>query len=618
VVKITAYADRLIEGLKKTAFIEKVKAAQVNWIGRTLGMTIDYPVVGSNELVSCYSTRPDTNFGATFVVVAPEHPVILELTTKENLKSVRAYIQKAQKKSDLERTELGKEKTGVFTGSYCLNRLTGKKMPIWVSDFVVLSAGTGIVVGVPAHDERDWQFAKKYELEIIPVVKPEQGRWDYQKGPFLDIDKALVFNSDFLNGLTALIAKDRIIDYLIKKGWGRRAINYHLRDWIFSRQHYWGEPIPMVFCEKCGEVPVPERNLPVELPKVENYRPTDTGESPLAKVTDWVNTVCPKCGGSAKRETDTMPNWAGSDWYFLRYLDPHNNKALADLKKAQYWLPVDVYVGGDEHNTLHLLYSRFTYQFLWDIGVMPKAHPEPYYRRLSHGVILGSDRQKMSKSRENVINPDEIWGAFGVDALRTYLMFMGPFESTMAWSQESMEGCYRFIKRVWDLMVNKVFDQTTATELKRKLAKTIKKVGEDINKMRFNTAVAAMMEFLNCWQEKGNLSGADAAKFLQILAPFSPYISEELWERLGNKFSIHTSTWPSYDQDLIEEGEVQIVVQVNGKLRDRILMDNTQGRVQKGVEPIAKMSQKTKKHLEGKMVKKIIFIPGKLINFVVK
>lgn len=617
IVRITAYADRLIEGLKKTAFIEKVQSSQINWIGKTSGVTIDYPLVGSKKVVSCYSTRPDTNFGATFVVIAPEHPLALELATSQNLQGVKEYLEKSQKKSDLERTELDKEKTGVFTGSYCLNRLTGRQMPIWVSDFVILSAGTGVVVGVPAHDERDWQFAKKYGLEITPVVKPKEKDWDFQKRPFLEIDEATVCNSGFLDGLTTLKAKEKIIDYLIEKGWGKRSTNYHLRDWIFSRQHYWGEPIPIIFCKKCGEVPVPEKNLPVELPKVENYKPTDTGESPLAKVASWVNVSCPKCGGPAKRETDTMPNWAGSDWYFLRYLDPENEQILVDLKKAKYWLPVDVYVGGDEHNTLHLLYSRFTYQFLWDIGAVPESQPEPYYKRLSHGVILGPDGQRMSKSRGNVINPEEIWEAFGVDALRVYLMFMGPFESTMAWSQESMEGCYRFIKRVWNLMINKVSSQETKINLKRKLHKTIKKVGEDIEEMKFNTAVAAMMELLNYWQENGDLSFVDAGNFLLILAPLAPYMSEELWERLGNKSSIHSAKWPSYDKDLIKDEIVEIVLQVNGKLRDRVTIENSKSLAQEEVEKIVFKNEKIKRYLEGKEVKRTIFIPGRLINLVV-
>jgi len=618
VVKITEYADRLIEGLKKTAFIEKVKAAQINWIGKTSGIAIDYPVLDRHQVISCYSTRPDTNFGATFVVIAPEHPMVLSLTTKENQEKVKKYLEQAKRKSELERVDLAKEKTGVFTGSYCLNRLTGKKMPIWVSDFVVLTAGTGIVVGVPAHDERDYRFAKKYGLEIIPVVKPQKGEWNFEKGPFTEIDQAIVFNSDFLNGMPALSAKEKIIDFLVKKGWGKKAVNYHLRDWIFSRQHYWGEPIPIIFCPECGEVPVPEKDLPVRLPKVKNYKPTESGESPLATISGWVETTCPKCGGSAKRETDTMPNWAGSDWYFLRYLDPGNRQALVDLKKADYWLPVDVYVGGDEHNTLHLLYSRFTYQFLWDLGAVPKKHPEPYYKRLSHGVILGPDGQRMSKSRGNVINPDEIWQAFGVDALRTYLMFMGPFEGTMAWSQESLEGCHRFIKRVWNLVTSHLTEQETSVNLKRKLHQTIMKVGQDIESMKFNTAVAAMMEFINFWQaDKNGLSSKDADLFLKILAPFSPYLAEELWARLGKKTSVHSSSWPKFDPGLVNEEVVTIIVQVNGKLREKLVVKIQESKVKTKIEELSRRSEKMKKYLGGKKIKKIVFVPGKLINFVV-
>jgi leucyl-tRNA synthetase len=428
-----------------------------------------------------------------------------------------------------------------------------------------------------------------------------------------------MINSPLWDELTPTEAIKKAIAWLEEEGIGKRSVSYHLRDWIFSRQHYWGEPIPIVYCPKCGEVPVPEDQLPVELPKVENYKPTDTGESPLAAVAEWVNTTCPICNEPAKRETDTMPNWAGSDWYFLRYIDPQNDQVLVDLQKAQYWLPVDVYVGGDEHNTLHLLYSRFTYQFLWDIGTVPREYPEPYQKRLSHGVILGPDGQRMSKSRGNVINPDEIVEAFGADALRTYLMFMGPFDATMAWSQESLEGVHRFLRRFWSLALKSISNPVgqTGKDLTMKLHLTIKKVGEDIGSFKFNTAIAAMMEFVNDWTRAGEIAKEDLAKLLQILAPFAPFVTEELWERVGQVFSIHNSGWPQYDSSLIQAETVTVVVQVNGKLRDQITVQSAESKEQGAIESLAKESERVKRYLEGKEIKKVIFVPGKLINFVV-
>ncbi len=616
ILKITEYAQRLLDDLKEVDYLPKIRIQQENWIGRTEGITIDYPVVGSEKTIACYSTRPDTNFGATFVVIAPEHPLVLELTTKENLGKVKNYIKQSLKKSELERTELEKEKTGVFTGSYALNRLTKKKMPIWVSDFVVLTAGTGIVVGVPAHDERDWQFAKKYDLEIIPVIKPKKGDWDFEKGPFVDIDKAIVFNSDFLNGLPALKAKEKIIDYLVKKKWGKKAVNYHLRDWIFSRQHYWGEPIPMVKCQKCGWVPVPEKDLPVELPYVKKYKPTKTGESPLAAVKDWLKTKCPQCGGPARRETDTMPNWAGSNWYYLRYLDPKNDKRLADRKKLDYWLPVDLYNGGMEHTTLHLLYSRFIYKFLSDIKVVPGK--EPYARRHSHGVVLGPDSRKMSKSFGNVVNPDEIVKEYGADTFRLYEMFMGPFEQMIAWSHEGVQGCYRFLKKVWLLYQDNKIGKETSPDLSIKLHQTIKKVTEDLNKLRFNTAVAQMMEFSNDWSSKGKLSQVDAETFLKLLSPFAPHLAEELWVKvLKNKFSIHQQAWPKYDLKLIKEEKIEMVIQINGKLRDTFIVSQTKSKKKAELVKEARLRPKIANYLKGKRIKKTVFVPGKLINFVV-
>jgi len=651
-LRITAYADRLAEELDLVDYPDYVKAAQRNWIGRTEGVTIEYPVVGQNLTVSCYSTRPDTNFGATFIVIAPEHPLVLKLTASKNIGKVRQYIEKAKKKSELERTELKKEKTGVFTGSYALNRLTGKKMPIWVADFVVLTAGTGIVVGVPAHDERDWHFAKRYELEIIPVVKPTDSgsKWDFAKSPFTDIDKAKVFNSDFLNGLPALKAKEKIINFLVKKGWGKRAVNYHLRDWIFSRQHYWGEPIPMIYCPACakkgiswwdtkegknfkplfspkktglrrqmaGWFPVNESELPVRLPEVKKYKPTDTGESPLANIREWVEVACPECASGARRETDTMPNWAGSSWYFLRYIDPKNNQALADPKKLKYWMPVDLYLGGAEHTTLHLLYSRFWHKFLNDIKAVPGK--EPYAARRQHGVILGEDGFRMSKSHGNVIAPEKVVKKFGADTLRLYLMFMGPYDATMPWSTKGVEGCWRFLNRVWKLVVKHSQEKTAGKnhDLARIMHQTIKKVTEDIEELKFNTAIASIMEFINELMKQPSLPKKTLEILVLLLAPFAPFMAEELWcEVLGNKYSVHQQPWPKYDSKLVKGEIVTIIVQVNGKLRGQVQLPSNQTSKQPEVEKRAKKEANVTRHLEDKKIKKVIFIPRKLINFVV-
>ncbi|MGI5825908.1 MAG: leucine--tRNA ligase [Patescibacteria group bacterium] len=616
IVKITDYADRLVDGLKDTDFIEKVKAAQINWVGRSEGARIKFEIRNLKAEITVFTTRPDTLYGATFMVLAPELRLVEEITTPEQKAEVDKYISQARKKSELERTELAKEKTGVFTGAYAVNPATGKEIPIWISDFVLSSYGTGAIMAVPAHDERDHAFAQKFDLPIIPVIQPPQ-EWDFSKSAYTDVNRGVMINSERWNGVTPTEAIKKAIAWLEKQGIGSKSVSFHLRDWIFSRQHYWGEPIPMIYCEKCGWQPVPETELPVKLPEVEHYEPTQTGDSPLAAISEWVNTTCPQCEGPAKRETDTMPNWAGSDWYFLRYLDPHNTQALVGNDQAKYWMPVDIYIGGDEHNTLHLLYSRFIYQFLWDIGAVPKEYPEPYFKRVSHGVILGPDGQRMSKSRGNVINPDEMWEAFGADALRTYQMFMGPFDATMVWSQESLEGVFRFLRRVWNIVQSEDKVQgETDPKLLKKLHQTIKKVGADIASFRFNTAVAAMMEFINAWTVGGNLSKEDVSKFLQLLAPFAPFLTEELWERLGNNFSIHTTDWPEYNPDLTLEEMATIVVQVNGKLRDSLEVETSEANDQARVEELAKASDKVQKHLEGKEIKKVIFVLGKLINFV--
>ncbi len=668
-LKITKYADRLLDDLKLVDYSPKIASQQINWIGRSEGINIDYPLVGKSGYVSCYSTRPDTNFGATFIVVAPEHPRLKELITKENKKAAEEYIKQAKKKSELERINLEKEKTGVFTGSYVLNRVSGRKLPIWISDFAILTAGTGMVVGVPAHDKRDWEFAKKYGLEIIPVIKPKKSSskaasfaevatkaesadtWDYDKEPFLDIDEAEVFNSDFLNGLPALKAKEKIIEHLAKKGWGKRSVNFHLRDWVFSRQHYWGEPIPIIHCPKCGAVPVPERELPVELPYLEKYQPSGTGESPLANVTDWVNTTCPKCGGPGRRETDTMPNWAGSNWYFVAYCfasklrnpkseirnpkqnsnsNDQNSKSFrnSDLEISasqniftaskdvlEYWLPVDLYQGGFEHTTLHLLYSRFIYKFLYDIKAVPTS--EPYMKRRSHGIVLGSDNRKMSKSFGNVVNPDDIVAKFGADTLRLYEMFMGPFDQAIAWDDQSLQGCYRFLCRVWKLVRENVKEAKTPQNITIKLHQTIKKVSSDLEEMKFNTAVAAMMEFINVWSQ-GYLFTKDAALFFKILAPMAPHITEEIWsEVLGHGSSIHEQDWPIFDPKLVEEETATIIIQINGKVRGQVKVSFADRNSQTEIEKLAKTEVNVAKYLQGKKIKKTIFVPGRLINFVV-
>ena len=636
IVKITDYADKLISGLEKTDFIPKVKKAQINWIGKTSGVIIDYPIVGNEKKkLSCYSTRPDTNFGATFIVIAPEHERVDSLITEENKEVVNKYIEEAKKKSDLERTELFKEKTGVFTGSFALNRLTNKKMPIYVSDFVVLSAGTGVVVGVPAHDERDWDFAKKYDLEILPVVKPVKGEHDFSKGPFTDIDEAEVFNSEFLNGMKALEAKEKIIDYLEGKGWGKRGNNYHLRDWIFSRQHYWGEPIPMIYCEKCarhggqGWVPVPEEDLPVRLPEVKAYEPTNSGKSPLAEIEGFVKCKCPVCGGEAERETDTMPNWAGSDWYFLRYIDPHNDVILADMEKMKEWLPVDVYVGGDEHNTLHLLYSRFIVNFLYDIGVCPVA--EPYYKRLSHGVILGDDNQRMSKTKGNVILPEVVAEKYGVDVMRMYLMFMGPFEGTMAWNEKTLMGVKRFLDK-WEKYIRmsiKQMNSKTASkdEVKVIVNKTIKGVEKDIKSFGFNTAIAKQMEMLNDLRVGGEEYRAgreEIEAMIKLLAPFAPYVAEEMWASYAKAsegqgpVSVHVSGWPETEEKYLTEETMMIPVAVNGKVRGQLDVDIGELGMKEKLLAKARALPTMEKWLAGKEVVREIYVQGRMINLVLR
>ena len=619
-LKITEYADRLIDDLQKVDYLPKVKTQQINWVGRSFGTVAKFKIKDNNlaiKSIDVFTTRIDTIFGVTALVIAPEHPLvklILESKTKKNqkdqdLKTIKDYIQSSQKKSELERTELSKEKTGVFSGLQAVNPISGEAVPIWIGDYVVASYGGGAVMVVPAHDYRDYDFAKKYDLPIKEVVKGG----DISKDAF--VDYGVLINSGEFDGLDSKEAIKKITDWLQAKKLGDFTVGYKLRDWVFSRQHYWGEPIPIIHCQKCGVVPVPEKDLPVKLPFVKKYKPTDTGESPLAVVEEWVNVECPKCGGQGKRETDTMPNWAGSNWYFLRYLDPKNNKEFASKEKIDYWMPVDLYNGGMEHTTLHLLYSRFIYKVLADLGYVKGV--EPYKKRHSHGMVLAEDGRKMSKSFGNSVSPDDIVNKFGADTLRIYEMFMGPFEQAISWNNEGVEGCYRFLTRVYKLCKENIKDQETPQNLNNKLHQTIKKVGNDLEKMKFNTAVASMMGFINNWQE-GYLNKKEAELFVKILAPFAPFLAEELWCNVfENKYSIHNQLWPEYDKELIKEEKVKIIVQVNGRLRGEIEVNQKEAGNEEKVTKLAEREPKVEGYLKDKNIKKIIFVPEKIINFVV-
>jgi leucyl-tRNA synthetase len=601
-LKITAYAERLLKDLGKVDYLPKIKAQQINWIGRSEGVTIKFGEI------KVFTTRVDTIFGVTAIVVAPEHPLVVELLKKGKSEEIKSYVEQAKKKSELERTELAKEKTGVFTGLYCLNPVNNEKVPIWVGDYVVAAYGGGAVMVVPAHDYRDYDFAKRYGLEIREVISGG----DISQEAFVDYGKLV--NSGQFNGLKSQEAIKKITEWLVKKKLGKKNVAYKLRDWVFSRQHYWGEPIPIIHCQKCGVVPVPENDLPVELPYVKKYQPTGTGESPLAVIKEWVEVKCPKCGGPGKRETDTMPNWAGSNWYFLRYLDPENDKEFAGRKKIDYWMPVDLYNGGMEHTTLHLLYSRFIYKVLFDLGFVPDS--EPYKRRHSHGMVLAEDGRKMSKSFGNVVNPDDIINKFGADTLRLYEMFMGPFEQIINWNTDGVEGCWRFLNRVWRLVKENVKKQKTPPGLLIKLHQTIKKVTDDLEEMKFNTAVASMMEFINDWTGKF-LNPKEGELFVRTLAPFAPHLAEELWcEVLTKKFSVHQQDWPKYEPKLIKEEKTTVIIQINGKLRSQIQLETTQVKNQEKVQGLAEKQENVIKYLQGKKVKKVVFIPGRIINFV--
>ena len=612
-LKITEYAERLINDLDEVDYIEKVKVQQKNWIGKSEGAEVDFKVTDTDYTLTVYTTRADTLFGATYMVVSPEHALLSEFADKiENIDEVREYQKEAAKKSEFERTELSKEKTGVcLKGLTAQNPVNGKEIPIFISDYVLTSYGTGAIMAVPAHDDRDWEFAKKFGLPIIEVVA---GGDDVSEAAFTDIYSGKMINSEFLDGLEVKEAIKTMIAYLEEKGIGKKKVNYKLRDWVFSRQRYWGEPIPLIHCDKCGWVPVPENELPLTLPETDNFEPGENGESPLAKMTDWVSTTCPVCGAKAQRETDTMPQWAGSSWYFLRYIDPENDTAIAAQEKLSYWLPVDWYNGGMEHTTLHLLYSRFWHKFLYDIGVV--SQPEPYQKRTSHGMILGENGEKMSKSRGNVVNPDDMVEGFGADTFRTYEMFIGAFDQSTPWSINGVKGCYRFIERVWNLQEILTDEEGYSAELEKAMHKTIKKVTEDYDKMKFNTAIAALMALINDINKKGSITRGELKTFITLLNPASPHITEEMWERAGFGGYLHETKWPVADESKCVDDEVEIVVQINGKVKDKLMVPASLTR--EDMESYAKENEKIKALIEGKQILKVICVPGKLVNIVVK
>ena len=612
-LKITDYADKLIEGLNDVDYIERVKVSQKNWIGRSTGAEVDFQIKDTEDKLRIYTTRCDTLFGVTYMVVSPEHPYLDKYKDQiKNWEEIVAYREQASRKSDFERAELAKDKTGVaIDGLTAINPVNGKEVPIWVSDYVLMSYGTGAIMAVPAHDERDWEFAKKFHLPIIQVVAKNGEEVDVNEAAFTDVATGVLINSDFLNGLEVKDAKEKMIKFLEEKGIGQAKTNYKLRDWVFSRQRYWGEPIPIVHCDKCGYVPIDESELPLLLPEVESYMPTDNGESPLAAMTDWVNTTCPCCGGPAKRETDTMPQWAGSSWYFLRYTDPHNDKALASPEALKYWLPVDWYNGGMEHTTLHLLYSRFWHKFLYDQGVVPT--PEPYQKRTSHGMILGENGEKMSKSRGNVVNPDDIVQEYGADTLRTYEMFIGAFDLAASWSEDGVKGCRRFLDRVWKLQDLMTDEEGYSKDLETKMHQTIKKVSNDFENLKYNTAIAAMMTLLNDFYKKGSITRGELKTLIILLNPVAPHITEEMWQIIGCEGRVYQQTWPESDEAKTVESSVEIAVQINGKVKGTlgIQKDDPKDQV------IAKAKEVIADKLTGNIVKEI-YVPGRLVNIVMK
>jgi len=623
ILKITSYAERLLADLDSLDWPEPVKLMQRNWIGRSEGANVVFKIDGHNDSLEVYTTRPDTLFGATYMVLSPEHSLVDKITTAEQKKAVSDYIEAAARKSDLERTDLAKEKTGVFCGAYAINPVNEAKIPIWIADYVLISYGTGAIMAVPAHDERDWEFAKVFNLPIIQVVaeeKPQQGK-DYSAEPAeCTAADGYSVNSGVFNGLPTAEAKKRVTDWLEQRGIGKRAVNYKLRDWIFSRQRYWGEPIPIVHCEKCGIVPLPESELPLKLPDVKTYAPTGTGESPLAGIDEWINTACPKCGGKAKRETNTMPQWAGSCWYYIRYLDSKNDKAFAAKEKIDYWLPVDLYVGGAEHAVLHLLYSRFWHKVLYDLGLVNTI--EPFQRLINQGMILGADNQKMSKSRGNVINPDDIIKEYGADSLRVYEMFMGPLEVSKPWNMAGVVGVSRFLERLWAIGEKPLCDAAQGSddaggiELQKLLHRTIKKVTQDTESLNFNTAISQMMVYSGELARLQEIPRSMWEPLVIMVSAYAPHLGEELWEKLGNKESVSVCKWPSYEEKLTQFDEVNIVVQVNGKIRDKFTA--AAGTAKDELEKTALSMPNVKKWIEGQTITKVITVTDKLVNIVIR
>ena len=627
-LKITEYADKLIDGLDEVDFLDKIKAQQINWIGRSEGADVRFNIHGHDEELSVFTTRPDTLFGATYMVLAPEHELVNHITAPDKKEVVDQYIQFSSTRSDLERTALSDEKTGVFTGAYAINPVTEEKIPIWVADYVLISYGTGAIMAVPAHDERDFEFARKFNLLIRCIIDPDKSQVK-QAGMSVEsilagaacwthdgksINSANDSGLD-INGLSVVEAKDRTTRWLEDKGIGRAAVNYKLRDWVFSRQRYWGEPIPMINCPECGWVPVSDQDLPVLLPEVKKYEPTATGESPLAAITDWVNTTCPECSAAAIRETDTMPNWAGSSWYFLRYIDPNNADCIADPQKLAYWMPVDWYNGGMEHTTLHLLYSRFWNKFLADYGHVPVS--EPYLKRTSHGMVLGEGGEKMSKSRGNVINPDEVVSEHGADVFRIYEMFIGPFDQSAAWDTKGISGIDRFIKRIWRFVQEVELDDTLLNSKQNQILHyTIKKVTEDIDNLALNTAISQMMIFMNELGKAKTINRTALESFLRLLAPFAPHMAEELWQYLGHEDTIGYESWPSYDEKYLIADQITIAVQVNGKRRGEISINAQAGKEQ--IMEAAQKDENVARFIKDREVVKEIYVPGRLINIVIR
>ncbi len=639
-LKITEYAQRLIDDLDDLDFLDKIKAQQKNWIGRSEGAEVNFKIKDTDDTLLIYTTRPDTIFGATYMVVSPEHPFIKKYESKiENLKEVKEYQEKAAMKSDFERAELNKEKTGVeIKGIKVINPLTNEEIPVWISDYVLITYGTGAIMAVPAHDTRDFEFAKKFNLPIKPVIIPKikdeadklqneiEAKFQYNfsdsqeklymemKEAFTDVENGIAVNSGFLNGLESKEAIKKATEYIEENKLGTKKVNYKLRDWVFSRQRYWGEPIPMVYCEECGWVPIPEEELPLKLPEIEDYEPGENGESPLAKQTDWIKTKCPHCGREAKRETDTMPQWAGSSWYYLRYMDPHNDKEFVSKEALKYWNNVDWYNGGMEHTTLHLLYSRFWHKFLYDINEVPTK--EPYQKRTSHGMILGGNGEKMSKSKGNVINPDDIVVEFGADSFRVYEMFMGPFDQTAPWSMESIRGCSKFLDRVWQMQEILTDENEYSKEFESMIHKAIKKVTNDIEEMKFNTSVATFMTMVNEFTKSKKITRAEYKTFLQLLNPFAPHVTEEIWEQIGEKTELAKTPWPKYDEAKTIDDEIEIPVQINGKLKATVTV--TKDADKETIDKTVESNETISKLIEGKEIVKKIYVPGKIYNIVIK